>query len=38
MSVFGAVGALRKGALFRKQVLISRDGDDFVVAYTSLTT
>jgi len=33
MSVLDAVEAFRKGALFRKQVSINRDGEDFVVAY-----
>ena len=33
MSVLNSVEAFRKGALFRKQVSISRDGEDFVVAY-----
>jgi hypothetical protein len=33
MSVLDSVEAFRKSALFRKQVSISRDGDDFVVAY-----
>jgi hypothetical protein len=33
MSVLDAVEAFRKSALFRKQVSISRDGEDFVVAY-----
>ena len=33
VSVLDAVEAFRKSALFRKQVSISRDGEDFVVAY-----
>ena len=33
MSVLDAVEAFRKSALFRRQVSISRDGQDFVVAY-----
>ncbi len=33
MSVLDTVEAFRKDALFRKQVSISRDGEDFIVAY-----
>ncbi len=33
MSVLDDVEAFRKSALYRKQVSISRDGEDFVVAY-----